>query len=292
MKLKIATRRSKLALIQTEQMITLIKEKYRIECEMLSMLTEGDRRLDIKLDLIGGKGLFIKDIERSLIDGFADAAVHSLKDVPWMIGDEFEIAAMPVREDVRDAYIGKSNISFFSLPPGARIGTSSGRRISQIEQLRPDIVTVPIRGNIQTRIDKMEIEGLDGIILAVAGIKRLGLEEVITNYFDPHEFLPAVGQGAIGIEIVKDHPHASIFRGLDNIDVRMCVESERNFMKKLNGNCSSSLGAYSSLSRETMNITGFCKIGDKLVKKDISGSKWDYMKLGEVLAEKIMMDGL
>lgn len=292
MKLKIATRKSKLALIQTEQMIALIKEKFGIECEMIPMMTEGDRRLDIKLDSIGGKGLFIKDIERYLLDGYADAAVHSLKDVPWLMDDSFEIAAMPVREDVRDAFIGKSGISFFDLPPGARVGTGSARRSSQMEQVKPDIVLVPIRGNIQTRIEKMQTEELDGIILAVAGIKRLGLEHIITNYFDPTIFIPAVGQGAIGIEIVKDSPHASIFKGLDNRDVRMCVESERNFMKKLNGNCSSSLGAYSTLSGERMNITGFYKMADKLVQKEISGCKCDYLRLGEALAEKILMDGL
>lgn len=292
LKLRIATRKSRLALIQTEIVMKLIYEKYGIECERVERQTEGDRRLDVKLDLIGGKGLFINDIEKLLLDGRADVAIHSLKDVPFDISKEFEIIATPVREDVRDVFISKSDTSFFNLPVGAKIGTSSNRRISLINMLRPDIVTVPIRGNVQTRVDKMETIGIDGIVLAAAGIKRLGLDGIITDYFDPYEFIPAVGQGAIGIEILKKSSNIMMLKGLDNVDVRICVECERNFMRKVNGSCSDSLGAYASLSGETMNVTGFYKMGNKLIKKDISGSKQEYMELGRALAEKIINDSL
>jgi hydroxymethylbilane synthase len=195
--LKIATRKSKLAQVQTEFVMKMIKDKFNAESEKLLVKTEGDRRLDVSLDKIGGKGLFVKEIEMALVEGRADAAVHSMKDVPFEIDHVFEIAAVPSREDVRDTFVSRNEISFFDLPKGARIGTSSNRRAAQIKLMRPDIETVPIRGNVQTRIDKMERENLHGIILAAAGLKRLGLEKVIIDYFDPVEFLPAVGQGAL-----------------------------------------------------------------------------------------------
>ena len=288
MNLKIATRRSKLALIQTELVMAMIKEKYGVECEKLLIETEGDKKLDVSLDKIGGRGLFVKDIEIALMEGKADAAVHSMKDVPFEINDSFEIAAMPERGDVRDAFIGAKGISFRDLPRGATIGTSSNRRSVQVKLMRPDIETVPIRGNVQTRIDKIEREGLDGIILAAAGLKRLNLDSIITDYFDPYEFLPAVGQGALGIEVVAASEYAHLFRKLDSTYVRMCVEGERSFMRKLNGGCHSSLGAYAVIEGDLMYITGIFEYNNRLIKKDISGNKEDYIKLGGALGEKIM----
>lgn len=288
MSFKIATRKSKLALVQTEAVIDMVKDKYGLECEKLLVQTEGDRILDVALNKFGGKGLFVKEIEMALLEKRADAAVHSMKDVPFDISSIFEIAAMPVREDVRDAFVSMKGISFSELPKGARIGTSSVRRDAQLKAMRPDIEIVPIRGNVQTRIQKIEKENLDGIILAAAGLKRLDMESIITNYFDPYEFLPAVGQGALGIEIVSDSEHGRVFRGLDNMVVRMCVEAERSFMKRLNGGCHTSIGAYAVMEGNNMYIAGMFQIGDKLVKKDIEGNPEDYIKLGEALAEKII----
>ena len=286
--LKISTRRSKLALVQADAVISMVKEKFGVTCEKLLIETEGDRKLDVALDKIGGKGLFVKDIEISLLEGKSQAAVHSLKDVPYELGEDFEIAAMPVREDVRDAFISMGGVNFVDLPKGAKIGTSSIRRIAQVKLLRPDIEAVPIRGNVQTRISKIETEGLDGIILAAAGLKRLDLEHIITDYFDPYEFLPAIGQGALGIEIIKNSDSAYIFKGLDNEAVRLCVEAERSFMRQLNGGCHSSIGAYATLQGELLNMVGIFEVDGKLIKKDITGDKWDYINLGKKLAEKII----
>lgn len=286
--LKIATRRSKLALVQTEKVMGLIKKVYNIESEKYLVETEGDRKLDVSLDKIGGKGLFVKDIEIALMEGRADAAVHSMKDVPFELNDIFEIAAIPEREDVRDALVSMNGVKFSELPKGARIGTSSIRRSAQLKLLRPDIEIVPIRGNVQTRIDKIEKENLDGIILAAAGLKRLDMELIITDYFNPQDFLPAVGQGAIGIEIVSKSQNADLFRKLDNKEVRMCIDAERSFMRTLNGGCHTSIGAYAVLEGNMMHIIGIFAVGNKIVKKDISGNKEDYIELGRKLAGKIL----
>ncbi|WP_442781209.1 hydroxymethylbilane synthase [Clostridium sp. ZS2-4] len=286
--LKIATRKSNLAQGQTELVMNIIKEKFDIESEKLLIETEGDKKLDVTLDKIGGKGLFVKDIEIALAEGRADAAVHSMKDVPYEINDIFEIAAILSREDVRDTFVSSEGMSFFELPKGAKVGTSSNRRAAQIKLIRPDIETVPIRGNVETRIAKMKTERLDGIVLAAAGLKRLKLEHVITNYFDPAEFLPAVGQGALGIEIVSNSINGEIFRKLDDLDVRICVEAERSFMKKMNGGCHTAIGAYSFVEGETMYMIGTYQLGDRLVKKEVHGNKSDYIRLGEELGAKII----
>lgn len=288
MSLKIATRKSKLALVQTESVIDMVKNKYGLECEKLLVQTEGDIRLDISLDKIGGKGLFVKEIELALMEGKADAAVHSMKDVPYELSSIFEIAAIPVREDVRDVFVSINGISFLDLPKGARIGTSSVRREAQLKAMRPDIEVIPIRGNVPTRIDKMQKENLDGIILAAAGLKRLDMECKITNYFDPYEFLPAVGQGALGIEIVSSSEQGDIFRGLNCQEIEMCVAAERSFMRRLNGGCHVSIGAYAVIEGNLMRIAGMFQVGDRLIKKDIEGNPEDYIKLGEALAEKII----
>ncbi|GIM27514.1 porphobilinogen deaminase [Clostridium polyendosporum] len=288
MNLIIATRKSKLAQAQTELVMSMIKENFGFESEKLLVVTEGDKRLDVTLDKIGGKGLFVKEIEIALMERKAHCAVHSMKDVPFFLEHCFEIAAMPSREDVRDAFVSMNGLSFFDLPKGARIGTSSIRRSAQLKSLRKDIDIVPIRGNVQTRIEKIEKENLDGIILAAAGLKRMGMEGIITNYFNPSDFIPAVGQGALGIEILKDNEEGQILRGIDNIDVRHCVEAERSFMRALNGGCHSPIGAYGELHGDDIYLIGTFQIGDKLVKKDITGNREDRIKLGETLAQKVL----
>ena len=288
MSFKIATRKSKLALAQTDYVINLLTSKFKMQCEKVSIKTEGDRKLDVSLNKIGGKGVFVKDIEKVLMKKHAHAAVHSMKDMPNELLDFFEIIAMPVREDVRDVFIPPEGISFSQLPKGALIGTSSIRRAVQIRSLRNDIEIVPMRGNIETRIRKMKEEKLDGIVLAAAGIKRLGMSEVITEYFDPLKFIPAVGQGAIGVEILKNSEYSSILSKIDNKDVRIGVEAERSFLKKLQGDCHIPVGAYSVIEGEILNITGIFQVGSRLVKKDVCGNKWDYIRLGESLGKKVL----
>lgn len=288
MKLKIATRRSKLAQVQTETVMNMVKEKFGIECEKLLIDTTGDKRLDISLSKIGGKGLFIKEIEIALLEEQADAAVHSMKDVPFEVPEAFEIAAVPVREDVRDAFVSMNGVHFTELREGARVGTSSNRRAAQVKLLRPDLEIVPIRGNVQTRIDKIERENLDGIILAAAGLKRLDMENIITDYFAVEEIIPAIGQGALGIEVKKYGNNTEPFKKLDEEEARICVAAERSFMRALNGDCHATIGAYAELQGDLINIMGIFQVGNKLIKKDIDGKKENFKELGENLARKII----
>ena len=288
MKIKIGSRRSELAQVQANTIIAIIKEKYNLDCEKVLIDTKGDKIINVTLDKIGGKGLFVKEIEYAMLDQKADMAVHSMKDVPYDIPEEFEIVAIPVREDVRDAFVAFNNISFYDLPKGARIGTSSIRRGTQIKILRPDVEIVPIRGNVQTRIAKIEKENLDGIILAAAGLKRLGMQNIITNYFEPMEIVPAISQGALGIEMVKNHPQSSIIKELDCYDARICVDAERSFMATLHGDCHDCIGAYAYLDKDVMHMIGVYRVSGNIVKKQLSGDKNDYIKLGAALANKVL----
>jgi len=290
LKINIGTRRSELAQVQANTIIALIKEKFDIDGEKVLIETKGDKILNVTLDKIGGKGLFVKEIEVAMLDQKADMAVHSMKDVPYDVPEEFEIVAIPLREDVRDVFVAFNNISFYDLPKGARIGTSSIRRATQIKLIRPDVEIVPIRGNVQTRISKIEKENLDGIILAAAGLKRLGMEKIITNYFDVMEIVPAIAQGALGIEMVKNHPQISLIRKLDNYDARICVDAERSFMATLNGDCHDCIGAYAYLDNDLMHMLGVYRVSGKIVKKQLSGDKNSYIKLGELLAKNILED--
>ena len=266
-KVRIATRKSKLALVQTEFVMELIDKTHILNVKKVLTDTLGDKRLDVTLDKIGGKGLFIKELEQLILDGHADAGVHSVKDMPYELPEGFIVAAMPVREDVRDAFVSMNGAKFKDLKKGARVGTSSRRRASQLKVLRPDIEIVPIRGNVQTRIDKIRTENLDGIILAAAGLKRLGMEEIITDYFEPHEMIPAIGQGALGIEIHESCKNKKVFTALDNYEVRVCVEAERSFMAALKGDCHSTIGAYATLKDDTITMIGIYEVDGKLVRK-------------------------
>lgn len=211
MKLRIATRKSALALSQTtmaaEEIVAAnhIAANENLSYELVSMTTEGDRRLDKSLASFGGKGVFIKELEVALLEGRADIAIHSLKDMPAEVLPEFKLAAVLKREDPRDAFLsrgGAAGIKFMDLPSGAKIGTGSIRRVVQLKALRPDLEYVPIRGNIQTRI--LKLAELDGVVLAAAGLKRMGLADQITEYFDTDKMLPASGQGILAIETLSE----------------------------------------------------------------------------------------
>ena len=288
MELVLATRKSLLAQTQTETVMKLLKDKVNMDSKKLLVVTEGDKRLDVTLDKIGGKGLFTKDIEIALLDGRAHAAVHSMKDVPYEMGEEFELIAMPEREDVRDVLVCQNGETLSELRKGAIIGTSSIRRAAQLKALREDINIVPIRGNVGTRLEKMKNEGMDGIILAAAGLKRLGMEDIISDYLNPDIFVPAVSQGALGIECLKDGAYNNYFKSLDNIDVRIAVEAERSFMRELNGGCHSLIGAYARLQESDIYIVGTYEVNGIIVKKDILGNKEEYVELGKKLAQKIL----
>lgn len=285
----IATRKSKLAQVQADKVIDLIKKNLNLDSKKLLVVTEGDKRLDVTLDKIGGKGLFVKEIEYALLNKEAHAAVHSMKDVPFEMPEGFQLVAIPEREDIRDVFVSRDNTSFYDLKEGAVIGTSSIRRAAMLREIRKDIKIVPIRGNVQTRLEKMEKENMDGIILAAAGLKRLGLQEIITDYFDPKIFLPAIGQGALGIEVLANSEYSNILKELDNKEVRLTVEAERSFMRELNGGCHSVIGVYSEIKGNDLYMLGTFDVGNgNIVKKDILGNKQENINLGRELAKKIM----
>ena len=284
----IATRKSKLAQMQTEIVMKKLKEKCNIDSEKLLIVTEGDKKLDISLNKIGGKGLFVKDIELALLNNHAHGAVHSMKDVPHELPEEFEIAAVTEREDIRDVFISRKGMLFKELNSGAKIGTSSLRRALELKEIRSDIEIVPIRGNVQTRLAKMEEQKLDGIILAAAGLKRLNNENIITEYFDPTIVLPAVAQGALGVECLKTSEAKVYFESLEDKNARLTVEAERSFMRALNGDCHSAIGVYSEIQNNDLYMIGMFEVNGKLIKKDILGSKNDNVILGNELAKKIL----
>ncbi|HBJ1648615.1 TPA: hydroxymethylbilane synthase [Clostridium botulinum] len=284
----IATRKSKLAQVQTEIIMSELKSKFNIDSKKLLIVTEGDRKLDVSLNKIGGKGLFVKDIELALLNKEAHAAVHSMKDVPFEVSSEFEITAITGREDIRDVFISNGDIPFKDIKKGAKVGTSSIRRAAQLKLLRSDLEIVPIRGNVQTRLKKMEEQNLDGIVLAAAGLKRLGDDNLITDYFDPKEFLPAVSQGALGIECLKNGDANKYFEALIDAKATLTVEAERSFMKELQGDCHSLIGAYSEIQGDDLYMIGIYDIGGKIVKKDILGCKTNNIELGKKLAQKIL----
>lgn len=286
--LRIATRKSVLAQWQTDLIIAELERRFNVACEKVLISTKGDQILDVTLDKIGGKGLFVKEIETALLHGEADAAVHSMKDVPAELPEGCELAAMLLRDDVRDAFVARDGTGFFDVPSGAKIGTSSRRREQQLRQLRPDIQVVPIRGNVQTRLNKLQSESLDGTILAAAGLNRLGLNAVITGYFTPQQMIPAVGQGALGVEILSNHPHAAVFRQLNDAATRLCVEAERQFMRTLNADCHAAVGAHAWVDGGLLRMIGMFEVNGRIVTRGISGSLNNSLMLGQRLAESIL----
>ena len=288
MELILATRKSKLAQTQTETVMAMLKDKHKIDAKKLLVVTEGDKRLDVTLDKIGGKGLFVKEIELALLEGKAQGAVHSMKDVPYELAEDFELVAMPEREDVRDVLVSRDGIALKDLRKGAIIGTSSIRRAAQLKKIRNDLNIVPIRGNVGTRLEKMKNEGMDGIILAAAGLKRLVMEDIITEYLDPKVFIPAVGQGALGIECLKNSERKEYFKALDDKDTRTAVEAERSFMKRLNGGCHTLIGCYAEIKNDDLYMIGTFEVNGKIIVKDITGKKDDNIQLGIKLAESIL----
>ena len=243
-KLRVATRKSALAMAQTTMVAeAIVAANSGLTYELVSMTTEGDRRLDKSLASFGGKGVFIKELEVALLEGRADIAVHSLKDMPAEVLPEFKLAAVLHREDPRDAFVargGVDGIKFMDLPAGSRIGTGSIRRVVQLKALRPDLEYVPIRGNIQTRLSKLA--ELDGVVLAAAGLKRMGLADQITEYFCPEQMLPASGQGILAIETLNDigeakQPLEALLFRVNDAEAYSIAVAEMAYLKALNAGC-------------------------------------------------------
>jgi hydroxymethylbilane synthase len=245
--LTIATRESRLALWQAEHVKALLEARFGVTVKLLGMTTRGDQILDRTLSKVGGKGLFVKELETALETGAADLAVHSLKDVPMDLPAGFALAAVLDREDPRDAFVSSRYASLADLPQGARVGTSSLRRVVQLAAARPDLAIEPLRGNLDTRLRKLDEGGYDAIVLAAAGLVRLGLAERIRARFEPNEMLPAAGQGALGIEVrADDAPLRAALETLIDRPTWLAVHAERAVSRGLGGSCSMPLAAHAT----------------------------------------------
>jgi hydroxymethylbilane synthase len=241
----IATRESRLALWQAEHVRDLIAQRFGLEVTLLGMTTRGDQILDRTLSKVGGKGLFVKELEAALEEGRADLAVHSLKDVPMDLPPGFELAAVLEREDPRDAFVSNRAATLAELPAGALVGTSSLRRVVQLHALRPDLRVEPVRGNLDTRLRKLDEGQYDAIVLAAAGLKRLGLASRIRGVFEPELMLPCAGQGALGLETRADDTELTALLGtLAHRPTALAVQAERAVSRSLGGSCSMPLAAY------------------------------------------------
>jgi len=253
--LLIATRESRLALWQAEHVRALLTQRFGTPVELLGMTTRGDQILDRTLSKVGGKGLFVKELETALEEGRAQLAVHSLKDVPMDLPEGFELAAVLEREDPRDAFVSNKFGTLAELPQGATVGTSSLRRVVQLLALRPDLDVQPLRGNLDTRLRKLDDGGFDAIVLAAAGLKRLGLAARIASVFEPDAMLPCAGQGALGIEARSD---ALALRAqlaqLAHEPTWLAVEAERAVSRALGGSCSMPLAAHATWSGDTLTL--------------------------------------
>jgi hydroxymethylbilane synthase len=250
----IATRESRLALWQAEHVQTLLTQRGH-QVSLLGMTTLGDQILDRSLSKVGGKGLFVKELEVALEDGRADLAVHSLKDVPMELPPGFSLACVMTREDPRDALVSNHYDNLAQLPQGAVVGTSSLRRMAQLRSLRPDLKIEPLRGNLDTRLRKLDEGGYDAIVLAAAGLKRLGLGERIREVFEPTVMLPAAGQGALGIEIRTDRQDVvDALATLAHFETWLAVSAERAVSRTMGGSCSMPLAAYATLSGDTLTL--------------------------------------
>lgn len=261
-KLVIGTRGSKLALWQANWVKEKLEELYpELNVEIEKIKTTGDKILDAPLAKIGGKGLFVKEIEEALLEKRVDIAVHSMKDVPTEIPEGLHISAICRREDPRDAFISRVGDSFRDLPEGAIIGTSSLRRTVQLRAIRKDIEIKPLRGNVDTRIRKLKEGHFDGIVLALAGLKRMGLEDIITETFSEETLIPAIGQGAIGIETRRDDDFVNeIIKPLNDPLTALCVSAERAFLSVMGGGCQVPLACHARVVDGVIEISGM--IGD------------------------------
>jgi hydroxymethylbilane synthase len=293
--LRIGTRGSKLALWQTNWIKRELDKLYPdISISIVKIKTTGDKILDSPLAKIGGKGLFVKEIEEALLRQDIDLAVHSMKDVPADLPEELMIGAATKREDPRDVLISRDGAGIKDLKIGATIGTTSLRRKAQMLHLRPDFVIASLRGNLDTRIKKIYTEGLDGIVVAAAGVKRLCLEENITEYIDPQISIPAIGQGALAIEIRKgDDEVEEMIKKLDHKESHTAVFAERAFLKRLEGGCQTPIAAHGIINEDDIVLYGMIADveGSEIIRDQITGKGEDGETLGVELAERLLKSG-
>lgn len=294
-KIIIASRESLLAMWQAKFIQKRLGELYpQTEVSILGMTTRGDQILDQSLAKIGGKGLFIKELEQALEDGRADIAVHSMKDMPMNVPEGFKLAAITEREDPRDAFISIHYSGLDALPEGSVVGTSSLRRESQLRAQFPHLEVHPLRGNVQTRLRKLDEGQYAAIILAAAGLKRLGLSDRITALLSPEQSLPAVGQGALGIECRADRIDlVALMQPLHHQETAYCVEAERALSRVLGGSCQVPLGAFAEINNGTLQLRGFVAQpdGKRIVSDALNGKPETGITMGQQLAQKLINKG-
>lgn len=293
---RIGTRGSTLALWQANFINNLISEKYpELNTEIQIIKTTGDTMLSSPLSEIGGKGVFVKEIEEGLLSQKIDIAVHSMKDVPTILPEGLCLGAVAKRHDPRDVLISKDGLTLSELPEGARVGTGSLRRASQLLHNRPGLKVVSIRGNVDTRIRKLNENGeYEAIVLAMAGLERMGLGDEVTEIIAPEVMLPAPGQGIIAIECREDDVETiDILRAINHRETEIQAISERAFLLRLGGDCNVPVGCYALLSRDSINLTGIISSpdGKVIIKKDANGPLDEALELGGQLAELILDDG-
>ncbi|MBT2151444.1 MULTISPECIES: hydroxymethylbilane synthase [Pseudoalteromonas] len=292
---RIATRKSALALWQAEFVKAQLEHFHDdVRVELVPMSTQGDIILDTPLAKIGGKGLFVKELEQAMLDGRADIAVHSMKDVPVEFPDDLELHVICEREDPRDAFVSNNFANIDALPQGAIVGTSSLRRQCQIRALRPDLEIRDLRGNVNTRLAKLDSGQYDAIILAAAGLIRLEMGERIRDFIEPEVSLPANGQGAVGIECrIDDEVTKALLAPLEHSETRIRVNAERAMNRHLEGGCQVPIGAYALVDGEQVHLRGLVGAidGSEILRDEISGHVDDAEKLGIELAKKLLAQG-
>ncbi len=289
------TRGSRLALAQTELTLQALRDVHpRLQFELREIRTEGDRRPDASLATIGGQGVFVKELEAALLRREIDIAIHSLKDVPAQPAAGLTLACFPQRGDARDALVTPDGRTLAELPPGARIGTGSSRRAVQLRQLRPDIEIADIRGNVDTRIRKVDEGQYDATVLAVAGLERLGLRERAAEVFAADAMIPAAGQGALVLQVrADDKETADLLLPIDHADTRRACQAERAFLARLGGGCRLPFGALAEVDGEELRIRGFISDaqGDRTFRANASGSAAEAAATGTRLAEQLLDQG-
>jgi hydroxymethylbilane synthase len=293
--LRIATRKSPLAMWQAEHVAASLRAAHPgLQIELVGMSTQGDKILDTPLAKIGGKGLFVKELEQRMLEGDADIAVHSMKDVPVELPEGLHLPVIMAREDPRDAFVSNRYAGLEELPEGARVGTSSLRRQCQLADRRPDLEILPLRGNVNTRLAKLDAGDYDAVILAAAGLKRLGFAERIRTHLPPEDSLPAIGQGAIGIECRSDDPRVNaLVAPLHHPETAIRVRAERAMNQRLHGGCQVPIGGYAVLEHDTLWLRGLVGTvdGSEVIRAEIRGPRDQAESLGTALAEELLDHG-
>lgn len=292
---KLGTRGSPLALCQAGLVSEDLRRRWPdLEVTIVPIKTSGDKFLDVVLSQVGGKGLFVKEIEEALLDGRIDLAVHSLKDLPAELAPGLCEGAVMRREDPLDALVAKNDLRFTDLPCGARIGTSSLRRQVQFLHCRPDLQIVSLRGNVQTRLNKLDTLDLEAVVLAAAGLIRLGLQDRITERLEADLCLPAIGQGALVIEIRQDDQQtAERVATLNHYETRQATTAERAFLRRLGGSCVTPIAAFGQLEGETLALTGMVASldGKRLLRQAVVGEDGTPEQVGQTLADRLLSAG-